>query len=89
MIVIARGHYINQVKANSQLCCLLNISELTQQVQQDSREKRTAKRLCVTNMTGLYSVFCCDLLLNLTVFWSQKLEICLKEGVVWRRCYIT
>ena len=58
---------MNQVKANSQLSCLLNISELTQQ---DSREKRTAKRLCVTNMTGLYSVFCWDLLLNLTVFWS-------------------
>ena len=65
MIVIARRHESGQSKFSAQLS--LNISELTWQ---DGREKRTAKRLCVTNVTGLYSVFCCGLLLNLTVFWS-------------------
>ena len=39
----------------SAVLSVLNITELTQQ---DGREKRTAKRLCVTNVTGLLLV--CD-----------------------------
>ena len=56
-----------------------NNSEFTQQ---DGRKKRTAKRLCVTNMTGL-SLAC------FVVIFTEVSDLyenaCLKENEVWRK----
>ena len=71
---------------------LESISEFTQQ---DGRKKRTAKLLCVTNVTGLLlvcdkrdraitCVFCRDLHLKLKFPGLYK-NICLKESEVWRK----
>ena len=38
------------------------ISEPTVLTQHDGREERTAKRLCVTNVTGLLTLLCSGLL---------------------------
>ena len=49
--------------------------------QQDGRKKTTAKRLCVTNVTGLQRItcmFCYDLHLTLTFSGLHK-NICLRK----------
>ena len=56
-------------------------------MRQDGRKKRTAKRLCVTNLTWL-------LLGHFVIFTSHLCfldfdeKICLKEGEVWQKVFI-
>ena len=54
--------------------------------QQDGRKKRTAKRLSVTNVTGLLLACFVENSLNVDVFCSSKnTSECLKECEVWRK----
>ena len=59
------------------------ISEFTQQ---DSRKKRTANRLSVTNVTGLLLACFAGNSLNM-VFLPCYKKICLKECEVWRKVF--
>ena len=62
-----------------------DISELN--TQQDVREKRMAKRSCVTKLTGLLLVyFVANFTIN-NVFWL--FYICLKKGEVWQNFFKT
>ena len=54
---------------------------------QDGREKRTAKRLCVTNVTGLLPACFVVIFTYINVFWSFTKKICLKEGKIWRKVF--
>ena len=55
-------------------------SEFTQQ---DGRKKRTAKRLSVTNVTGL--LLACFVANSLKIDVSYSSTICSKECEVWRK----
>ena len=48
-------------------CCVLFTSEFTQQ---DGKKKRTAKRLCVTNVTVLWLACFVVIFTYINVFWS-------------------
>ena len=52
-------------------------SEFTQQ---DGRKKRTAKCLCVTNLTRPLLLCFVVIFTNIDVFWSFTKKICLKES---------
>ena len=58
------------------LCRPLNISEFTQQ---DGRKRRTAKRLCVTNVTGLLLACSVVIFTKYQCFLVFYKKICLKE----------
>ena len=60
------------------------ISEFTQQ---NGRKKRTAKRLSVTNMTGLLLSCFVGNSLNIDVFLLFYKKICLKECEVWQKVF--
>ena len=62
-----------------------NQKEISEFTQQDCRKKRTAKRLCVTNMTDLL-LFCGDLHSSLCFLAFYKMT-CLKEGEVRRKSF--
>ena len=53
--------------------------------QQHGRKKRTANRLCVTNVEGLLLVCFVVIFTNINGFWSFTKKICLKEREVWRK----
>ena len=62
-----------------------NQREISEFTQQDCRKKRTAKCLCVTNMTDLL-LFCGDLHSSLCFLVFYKMT-CLKEGEVRRKSF--
>ena len=62
-----------------------NHREMSEFTQQDCRKKRTAKHLCVTNVTGLL-LFCGDLHSSLCFLVFYKMT-CLKEGEVRRKSF--
>ena len=57
-------------------------SEFTQQ---DGRKKRTAKQLCVTNVTRLLPVGFVVIFTSHQGFLVHYKKICLKESEVWRK----
>ena len=50
----------------------------------DGREKRTAKRLCVTNVTGLLPACFVVIFTYINVFWSFTKK---KEGKIWQKVF--
>ena len=50
-------------------CTIIN-SIISEFMQQDGRKKRTANRLCVTNMTRLLLTCLVMIFTNMNVFWS-------------------
>ena len=70
-------------KLQTNTVSLFFISEFTQQ---DSRKKRTANRLSVTNVTGLLLACFAGNSLNM-VFLPCYKKICLKECEVWRKVF--